>query len=480
MELHDTLTRSRRPLSPRDGDTFRFYCCGPTVYGPAHIGNFRTFLLQDVFRRTLELSGQKCLHVRNLTDVDDKTIRDAQAAEESLTDFTNRWRDKFHADCEVLNMLAPHIEPSAVEHIPHQIRMIEELVESGHAYASEDGSVYFKISAFADYGKLSHLDKRELKSGASGITDDEYEKDSVADFVLWKARREDDGKNFWESPWGEGRPGWHLECSAMCREYLGDTLDLHSGGVDLIFPHHENEIAQSEACTGHTMVDHWFHLTHLLVDGGKMSKSKDNFYTIDQLEEAGFSGAEIRYSLIAAHYRQPLNFVARDENGDETFPSLSGAKQALEKLAKFEAALISKQEGSFDEPTGLDQFTRANLQGSFGKAFSALENDLNTPDALGQLFSAMKAISPESLSAEKAKTEWLGFRQIIEALGLRLPGKDQGDSEAVPEEIQELARQRWQAKQEKDWATADALRDQIAGAGYVVNDGSDGFEVVPK
>lgn len=505
MKLFDTLTRKPLELKPRDGETFRFYCCGPTVYGPAHIGNFRTFVLQDVFRRTLELSGQKCLHVRNLTDLDDKTIRDSQANGKTLKEFTDQHRDKFHEDCEALNLLKPHVEPSAVEHIPHQIAMIEDLISKGHAYAAEDGSVYFKISSFDGYGKLSHLDKRELRSGASGVTDDEYDKESASDFVLWKARRDDDGENFWESPWGQGRPGWHLECSAMSREYLGETFDLHSGGVDLIFPHHENEIAQSEACTGCTMADHWFHLTHLLVDGGKMSKSANNFYTIDQLAGAGFSGAEVRYVLIAANYRQPLNFVAKDKSGNETFPSLSGAKQALEKLAKFEAALLTiqqgqerarprsedsretapqgapdmNQQGTFDESTGLVRFVGAEKAGSFGKAFSALLNDLNTPEALGQVFTAMKSIDLDSLSPEEAKTEWLGFRQVIDSIGLRLPEIAEVDGN-VPADVAALAEKRWQAKQDKDWAASDALRDEVAALGWVIKDTADSYEVVPK
>jgi len=290
MKLFDTMSRQERDLAPRDGEVFRFYCCGPTVYGPAHIGNFRTFVLQDVFRRTLESTEVKTCHVRNLTDVDDKTIRDSRTNKQSLKEFTDHWRNRFREDCDRLNLLPPHFEPSAVAHLRHQLAMIEILMEKGHAYRSDDGSVYYRVSSFKNYGRLSHLDQRELREGASGtVTDDEYEKDAVADFVLWKARRPEDGENFWASPWGEGRPGWHLECSAMCREYLGDTFDLHSGGEDLIFPHHENEIAQSEACTGHHMADHWFHLTHLLVDGGKMSKSAGNFYTLDQLVEAGFS-----------------------------------------------------------------------------------------------------------------------------------------------------------------------------------------------
>jgi cysteinyl-tRNA synthetase len=216
--LFDTLTREVVPLEPVDGKTFRFYCCGPTVYGPAHIGNFRTFVIQDVLRRTLELTETKTKHVRNITDVDDKTIRDSVAAGQTLADFTAAWRDRFHDDCEALNCLKPHIEPSAVAHVPEQIAMIEELVAKGHAYASDDGSVYFKISSFPEYGRLSRLDTRELDLGKTQNTranSDEYEKDNVADFVLWKARREDDGNNFWESPWGQGRPGWHLECSAM-------------------------------------------------------------------------------------------------------------------------------------------------------------------------------------------------------------------------------------------------------------------------
>ena len=249
MRLFDTLTRTEHELRPIDGSTYRFYCCGPTVYGPAHIGNFRTFVLQDVFRRTLETGGTRTLHVRNITDVDDKTIRDSQRAGQSLSAFTAGWTAKFHADCGKIGLLPPHIEPGAVEHIPQQIDMIGRLIENGHAYASDDGSVYFKISSYPGYGRLSHLDERELHLGKTQGTRsnaDEYEKDSLSDFVLWKSRRPEDGKNFWPSPWGDGRPGWHLECSAMIQEYLGDTFDLHSGGVDLIFPHHENEIAQSQ------------------------------------------------------------------------------------------------------------------------------------------------------------------------------------------------------------------------------------------
>tara|TARA_R110000850_G_scaffold202967_7_gene329069 strand:- start:2115 stop:3554 length:1440 start_codon:yes stop_codon:yes gene_type:complete len=478
MRLFDTMTRELRELTPRDGEVFRFYCCGPTVYGPAHIGNFRTFVLQDVFRRTLELSGIKAYHVRNLTDVDDKTIRDSQASEQSLKEFTDHWRDQFHEDCEQLNNLTPHLEPSAVEHIPQQIEMIRELVEKGHAYSSEDGSVYYQVSSFEPYGRLSRLDQRELREGASGVnSDDEYEKDSVADFVLWKARRKEDGDNYWESPWGEGRPGWHLECSAMCREYLGDTFDLHSGGVDLVFPHHENEIAQSEACTGHTMAEHWFHLTHLLVDGGKMSKSAGNFYTLTQLSDAGFSAAELRYVLISAHYRQPFNFVARDKEGNESFPALLAARQALQRLGRFENAL--KEKASLTDGLGFEAAKEVENLGSFQPALEALQEDVNTPDSLGRIFSAIKGIKPSDLSAEEATIELKGFQVVLEALGLKLSVKNDGAVDA-PEEISKLASERWTAKQNKDWGESDRLREEIAAAGWEVKDTKEGFELCPK
>lgn len=489
MKLFDTMSRETRELRPRDGETFRFYCCGPTVYGPAHIGNFRTFVLQDVFRRTLELSGISTFHVRNVTDVDDKTIRDSQAAGESLTGFTDRWLARFREDCARLNTLPPHLEPSAVGHIPQQIAMIAELVEKGHAYRSDDGSVYYKVSSFPGYGRLSRLDQRELREGASGaVADDEYEKDSVADFALWKARRPEDGANFWDSPWGEGRPGWHLECSAMCREYLGETFDLHSGGVDLVFPHHENEIAQSEACTGHTMADHWFHLTHLLVDGGKMSKSLGNFYTLDQIVAAGFSPIELRYVLISAHYRQPLNFVAKDKDGNESFPALAGARQALQRIAKFDAAMAERagtEQGSVDDstggcPTGFDALKTIGDRGSFGAAFDALLDDLNTPDALGQVFTAIKKIKPAELSPEDAARERAGLAFVMGALGLELPVIESGEAADVPSEIAALAEQRLAAKQAKDWAEADRLRDEIGDAGWEIKDTKEGYELCPK
>jgi len=469
LQLHDTLTRSILEVRPGDGHTLRFYCCGPTVYGPAHIGNFRTFVLQDVFRRVVELSGMRTRHVRNVTDVDDKTIRDSQAQGKTLEEFTAAWRARFEEDCGRLNLLPPHVEPGAVDHIPHQIGMITKLMESGHAYQGSDGSVYFRVSAFPQYGRLSHLDERELVFSAAANDADEYEKDALADFALWKARKPEDGTNFWPSPWGEGRPGWHLECSAMSHEYLGATFDLHSGGIDLCFPHHENEIAQSEAVTGQEMCHQWFHITHLMVNGGKMSKSLGNFYTLGDLMERGFTPAELRYVLVGSHYRQPLNFVSRDKAGEESFPSLMGARQALERLAKASRRLAERS-GGLDAPS-YEELCAGIDPGIFAPAWEAILQDLNTPEALGQLFIALRQIEEAD-----PVSSWRGFHLIMAALGLKLP---ESQIVTVPAEIQEKAQQRWDAKQAREWAKADELRNELAALGWQIKDSKEGFEVLP-
>ncbi len=475
VTLFDSMTREVRDIVPLDGRCYRFYCCGPTVYGPSHIGNFRTFVVQDTFRRVLESAGLSTKHVRNVTDVDDKTIRDSMAAGKSLREFTDQWKERFHADCRALNLREPHVEPGAVDHIAHQIRMIERLMAKGHAYQKDDGSVYFRVESYADYGRLSRVAERELKMGAAQAANDadEYEKDSLADFALWKGRKPEDGDNFWPSPWGEGRPGWHLECSAMSLEYLGETLDMHSGGVDLMFPHHENEIAQSECCIGRMFARHWFHITHLLVDGGKMSKSLGNFYTLADLEEKGHTAAELRYVYLSGHYRHPLNF---------TLDSLRAARQAMGRLAKFARALSGRagnaetSRRSAEEVWGLD--------GPFRPAFEALCRDMNTPDALGKVFSAIRELDVASLSRGEAVSAWESFRAVIETLGLVLPlGEGEGGGEQaaeVPEEICRLAEERWEARQSKDWAASDSLRDRLADQGWVVQDGKEGYTLTPR
>lgn len=465
LKLHDTLTRTDREVTPLDGKTLRFYCCGPTVYGPAHIGNFRTFVAQDVMRRVVEAGGTATLHVRNITDVDDKTIRDSQKAGQSLTEFTRGWTEKFHADCAALNLLPPHVEPSAVAHIPHQIAMIEKLVANGHAYAAADGSVYFRVSSFKDYGKLSHLEDRELRLGASeaaSATDsDEYTKDSLTDFALWKARKAEDGANYWPSPWGEGRPGWHLECSAMILEYLGEDFDLHSGGVDLIFPHHENEIAQSCCSTRGKFAHHWMHVAHLMVDGGKMSKSLGNLYTLEDLAKRGYTAAEVRYVLIYGHYSAPLNF---------TMHSLDSARQALQKLAKADKAL------SVQSPT----IQHASSPGHFQDAWEVLLHDLNVPGTLGAIFGVLNKMKSAVLSPEEAMAVRGGLHFMLKALGILLPPVQEDATIEVPVDIQVLAQQRWDAKQAKDWAAADTLRKDLETRGWLVKDSKEGFTIVPK
>lgn len=464
MRLYESLTRETKEIKPHHGEVYGFYCCGPTVYGPAHIGNFRTFVVQDVFRRTLELAGIPTLHVRNLTDVDDKTIRDSQAAGMSLKAFTDQWTDKFHIDCDALNCLLPAVEPSAVEHIPQQIDMIEKLIAKGHAYAADDGSVYFRISSFPEYGQLSHLDERELDLGKTqnqrSNDADEYEKDSVADFVLWKARRDEDGENFWSSPWGEGRPGWHLECSAMIQEYLGDSFDLHSGGEDLAFPHHENEIAQSRCACGGSFAAHWFHITHLLVDGKKMSKSLGNFYRLDDLIEKGATAAEVRYALIGAHYRKQLNF---------TLDSLHAAKEALDKLSKAERLLA--QAAGTDEAPAYDGLIGLEDRGVFEEAWQQLNEDLNTQRAIGSVFGALR----HALNDAAPLVQWKALHFMLAALGIQLPKPAADAGSDAPEEIVQLAAERWQARADKDWAQSDVLRDQIKDAGWLVKDGKDGY-----
>ena len=467
LNLYDTLSREIREVFAMDGESVRFYGCGPTVYGPAHIGNFRTFVMQDVFRRVLETDGQKTYHARNLTDVDDKTIRQSQEEGVELGDFTNRWTERFHQDCRALNLLDPHVEPSAVGHIPEQISLIERLIERGKAYQANDGSVYFNVGSFEAYGRLSRLAEREITTNEAGReSSDEYDRDSAADFALWKARRQEDGDNFWESPWGEGRPGWHIECSAICMKHLGESFDLHSGGVDLVFPHHENEIAQVEAATDKTFARHWFHIAHLMVEGKKMSKSLGNLHTIEELAQKGYKAQEARYVLLSGSYRQPLNF---------TFDSMQASRKALSKLSDFATKF------GFKPSQGSSLETEF---GPFHPVQEALLSDLNTPEALGRCFRLIRELGEafergEYEGEEEALNEVRrGFQATCDAFGLIVEPKVESAEEA-PAEIQNLAQRRWEAKQGKDWALADQLRDELGAQGWAVKDGKEGFEIVP-
>lgn len=458
LQLYDTLTRETRPVLPQDGSTLRFYCCGPTVYGPAHIGNFRTFVMQDVMRRVLEATALATCHVRNVTDVDDKTIRQSQVESRSLGEFTAHWSARFHEDCAALNLLPPHVEPSAVEHIPEQIALIETLVENGHAYRTDDGSVYFKVESFSSYGALSRLAERNITTAAvDREQSDEYQRDSAADFALWKSRRPEDGPNYWDSAFGEGRPGWHIECSAMAMKHLGPSFDLHSGGVDLIFPHHENEIAQSEAATGQRFARHWFHIAHLLVDGKKMSKSLGNLYTLEDVRERGHTAEELRYVLHSGCYRQPLSF---------TWESMVTARKALGRLRDLQARL-----------GGPPDFLMPGEQdfGIFGPVLEALLSDLNTPEALGRLFTIAKnlqrALDEGAVTAEQQRAHQHGFALVLMTLGLTLAEPETTDA---PPWVIALAAKRLEARRQQDWPLADQLRDQIHAVGWTPRDGNDG------
>ncbi|HVU37393.1 MAG TPA: cysteine--tRNA ligase [Opitutales bacterium] len=484
LRLHNTLTRAVETIVPGAPDgIFRMYCCGPTVYGPAHIGNFRTFVIQDVLRRALEieLGHGKIRHARNITDVDDKTIRQSLAEGKSLADFTKIWTEKFHADCQALNLLPPQVEPGAVEHLPGQIALIERLVQNGHAYRADDGSVYFKVASFPQYGALSHLKLEELESqhdNSAGALNqaDEYTREHVADFALWKARKPEDGPNFWPSPWGEGRPGWHIECSAMIEKVFdGRTIDLHGGGVDLMFPHHENEIAQSccahDGDAGYHFARHWFHSAHLLVDGRKMSKSLGNLYTLEDLEKKGFSATDLRFALISGHYRSTFNF---------TLHGLDAAKSAVHKLDKHLQAFAQRAAGDAAKAkellARLKKTDPAALRwGRYAAAWTVLCDDLNVPGALGEIFK----VEPKAATVEQAMEDLEGLVKIaVHTLGLDLPLAEARVS--VPPEIAEWGKQRWEAKQAKDFAKADALRQELAARGWKSLDRKDGYDLAPE
>ena len=471
VQLYDTLSRTIQPLTPQSDRPLRFYCCGPTVYGPAHIGNFRTFLIQDVLRRVLEVDGATVRHVRNITDVDDKTIRNSIAEGVPLKKFTARWLDAFHTDCRALNMLPPAMEPSAVDHIPQQIALIQTLIQKGHAYATDDGSVYFRVHSFDNYGRLSRLQQRTLKtqsetSAGERNDADEYDRESVRDFALWKHRKPEDGENYWNSPWGKGRPGWHLECSTMIHSaFDGHTIDLHGGGIDLCFPHHENEIAQSECAHGKPLCKHWFHNAHLMVEGEKMSKSLGNLYTLDDLRSKGFHPMAVRYTLVAGSYRRPLNF---------TFAGLHAAQSALARIERFAESLLTvsgEHTGTFADyitPAPAENFNR------LAKCWEALCNNLNTPACLGALFEVISANPAAAFNADDARTLLKELGTLLYALGLQLFTIDEKPTEA-PAEIIALAQERWEAKQARDWDKADKLRDELLTKGWQVNDGKDGF-----
>jgi cysteinyl-tRNA synthetase len=461
----NTLSRQLedfRPLDPA-GRQVKLYTCGPTVYNYAHIGNFRAYIFEDLLQRHLEARGYEVLRVMNLTDVDDKTIRGCRTMGVRLAEFTQRYKDAFFQDLDSLRIKRAQHFPAATDHVPRMIEMIRTLESKGIAYQAEDKSVYFRISKFPNYGRLAHLNLDELRPGVR-IRSDEYEKESVGDFALWKAWDADDGDVRWDSPWGPGRPGWHIECSAMATALLGDEMDIHCGGVDNIFPHHEAEIAQTECCTGKTFVRTWLHCAHLMVEGEKMSKSAGNFYTLRDLLEKGWTGREVRYALLTVNYRLPLNF---------TFEGLAGARSALQRIDEWVARL---NEIAARPETGSG--AAAELTDRVEKFFECLDDDLNISGAMGQVFDLVRlsnrAMDENTLGPTAAQQLLAGWARVNHVLAI------EPDVRAIPAEVTALVEQRQAARAAKNWAESDRLRDAIADLGWIVKDTKDGTKLTPK
>lgn len=448
LRLYNTLSRRLATLKPLHAGEVRMYTCGPTVYDSAHIGNLRTFMFEDLLRRYLTYRGYKIVHVMNITDVDDKTIQRATAEGRTLAELTDPYTREFESDLKTLNILLAHHRPRATEFIPRMVEQIQILIDKGHAYKSDDGSVYFDVSSFSRYGQLTRLDPEQMRVGER-VADDDYEKEGVRDFALWKSFKPADGNVGWPSPWGRGRPGWHMECSAMSTHFLGDHFDLHCGGVDNIFPHHENELAQSQCISGTPFVNLWLHSEHLVVDGQKMSKSEGNFYILRDILAKGFSPEAVRYTLLTTHYRQRLNF---------TLPKVGESQKAINRLRELARRLEEVPPDADGEALSLpDEGVEA-----------ALDDDLNIAGALGAVFGwaheLFALMDSQQLSAPSAHESLAALRRYDEILGVIFTAGEAG------EEIEALVKAREAARSVKDWARADAIRDQLLEQGIFLED----------
>jgi cysteinyl-tRNA synthetase len=476
LNLYNTLSGQVEEFKPLEGNRVRIYTCGLTVYGYAHIGNYRTFVFQDILRRFLKYLGYEVLQVMNLTDVDDKTIRNAQAAGLTLREYTSKFIEAFEVDRQLLNLEKPEVVVRATDHIDDMVKLIQELERKGYAYKS-DGSYYFRVEKFADYGKLSKIDLSGIRAGAR-VDADEYDKANVRDFVLWKAAKE--GEPFWDTPLGKGRPGWHIECSVMSMKYLGETFDIHSGGRDLIFPHHENEIAQSEAATGKPFVRFWLHGEHLIVNGEKMSKSLGNVFTLRDLIAKGYKPTAIRYLLMSVPFRRLLNF---------TFEGLHQAQQSVERLRNFRYRLTMEEFAAGKNPE------LERLAGTARETFEqALADNLNTAEALAAIFEMVREGNTAMDHGKFCEGNRACFLDTLERsdrifavledndfeklqqFGL-LPGEEASiTSEETlvatisAEEVETLLTERENARREGDFARADQIRDDLLKAGVIVED----------
>jgi cysteinyl-tRNA synthetase len=456
MQLYNTLTRRIEPFAPADGTTVRMYTCGPTVYNPAHLGNFRTFLFEDLLRRVMRLNGWTVLQVMNLTDVDDKIITRSAAQGKTIREVTEPVTEIFQRDREFLRIEPAEVYPKATEHIPEMIALVERLMSRGLAYQAEDASVYFAIARFPGYGKLSRLDTRQIRAGARVAADD-YNKEDVRDFALWKAAKPEDEQTgaAWDSPWGRGRPGWHLECSAMAKRYLGETLDLHAGGVDLIFPHHEDEIAQSEGANGKPFARMWSHGEFLLTDGAKMAKRVGNVAGVEDLRAAGISAAAVRHFMFSVHYRKQLNL---------TEESLEASANAVRRVGDFAERLAAATAG-----TPRMSALAAELQRTATDAFN---DDLNAPEAMAALFEFIRLVNAE---LDAGGTDAAGLDAARKAFALV-----NGVLDIVPEEpevddtlaewVEDRLAARREARARRDFAAADAIRGELDGKGIAIED----------
>ena len=459
LKFYNTLSRKKEEFRPLKAKEVRMYTCGPTVYNYPHIGNYRAYMFDDLLRRHLEYKGFKVMQVMNLTDVDDKTIKGSREEGLSLNEFTQKYKKAFFEDIQALNIEKAEFYPEATKHIPEMIELIKKLLKKGLAYKGEDGSIYFSIKKFKDYGRLSHFKIKKLKEGAR-VSQDEYEKEEAKDFALWKAWSEEDGEVFWETELGKGRPGWHIECSAMSMKYLGESFDIHTGGIDNMFPHHENEIAQSEGATGKKFVNYWLHNSHLIVEGKKMSKSLGNFYTLRDLLEKNYDPKAIRYLLISTHYRNELNF---------SFEGLNSAKNVIEKFRDFMIKLKGIKQKKENK--------RINeLIAGIEKGFEdAMDDDLNIALALSKIFDFMKEVNKlidsNELGEKDAQKILALMKKFDKVLGL-LEFKE----ERVGGEIEELIKKREQFRKEKKFAEADAIRKELLEKGIQLDDTKDGVK----
>ncbi len=454
LTIYNTENHRKEIFKPiREGEV-SFYACGPTIYNYAHIGNMRAFVFYDLLNRYLRYKGYKVKFCMNLTDVDDKTIRDSQAQGKKLREFTDFYKEAFLKDCATLNILKPDFNPRATEEIPAMIELIQKLLEKGYAYQAKNGDIYFKISAFRNYGQMAGINADDLRVNADGrLTEDEYEKENAQDFALWKAWTEKDGENYWDTPWGKGRPGWHIECSAMARKYLGQPLDIHAGGIDLVFPHHTNEIAQSECAYGCKFVNYWMHNEHITVNGKKMSKSLGNCYKVNELLEKGYSREAIRYEFIKAHYRQNMDFQEK---------SLAGNQSVIDKFGNFINRLRTEVKGAGWENCG------TAIERALAGFEKGMDDDLNTPLALVAVFDLMTEVNKhfDALSPENAQAILAAMTRINSVLAVFPEEKQQTLTAAQ----QDLIERRQQARLAKDWATADALKKELINQGVEVKD----------